>query len=68
MGRLRKRTPKAGELTEITLRVDGAIVQALNDEADRRSEESDGGPKWTRADVIRVVLRDWMKGRPKPRK
>ena len=68
MGRLRKRTPKSGELTEITLRIDGAIVQVLNEEADRRSAESEGGPKWTRADVIRVILHDWMKAKPKTRK
>jgi hypothetical protein len=42
---------------------DGGFGLVLNEEADRRNEESGGGPKWTRADVIRVIINDWMKAR-----
>jgi hypothetical protein len=54
-------------MTELTLRLDGRVVQILNEEADRRSAET-RGPKWTRADVIRDIILEWVEKRDKPAK
>lgn len=66
VGRPKTRKPKAGEPMHLTINLDGGIVQALDEEAVRRSSEQ-LGPAWTRTDVLRVILQEWMASRTKPR-
>jgi hypothetical protein len=66
VGRPKTRKPKAGELTHLSINLDGGIVHALDEEAARLSTERPG-PAWTRTDVVRVVLHEWMTSRTKSR-
>lgn len=65
VGRPRTRKAKPGETIPVSVNLDGAIVQALDEEAVRRSEQP--GPAWTRTDVVRVLLQEWMASRTKSR-
>ena len=64
VGRPRTRKPKPGESTPVSVNLDGALVQALDEEAERRSAER-RGPAWTRTDVVRDVLAEWFESRSK---
>lgn len=67
VGRPKTRKAKVGEAMHLSMTIDGAIIQALDDEADRMSAERPG-LKFTRTDVIRVLLHDWMARASKSKK
>jgi hypothetical protein len=64
MGRPKTRKVKAGEDMHLSVNLDGALVQALDKEADRLMVERPG-LKFTRTDALRVVLHDWMSAQKK---
>lgn len=55
VGRPKTRKPKPGEPIQISLTLDGALVVALDEEADRLAAERPG-LSLSRADVIRMAL------------
>lgn len=59
VGRPKTRRPKAGELTHLSINLDGAVIQALDEAAARLSAERPG-PAWTRTDVVREAIRAWL--------
>ncbi len=59
VGRPKTRKPKAGELTHLSINLDGAVITAIDERADRLSKER-GGPVWTRTDVVRDALRAYL--------
>lgn len=66
VGRPKTRKPKPGEPIQISITVDGALIQRLDGEADRISAERPG-MRLTRADVVRIALHEWLALRDKPR-
>ena len=66
VGRPKTRKPKAGESIQISITVDGALIQRLDGEADRISSERPG-MRLTRADVVRIALHEWLASRDKSR-
>lgn len=62
VGRPRTRKPKAGEVQQMSVSLDGGVVQAIDDELEKINDERNG-PVWTRSDVIRIAVRDWLAGR-----
>ena len=64
VGRPRTREAKPGEAMHLSMTIDGAVVKALDEEAERMGVERPG-LKFTRTDVIRVLLHDWMTSRTK---
>lgn len=59
MGRPKTRKPKPGELTHLSINLDGAIIHALDEVAARLSAEHPG-PAWTRTDCVRQAIREWL--------
>jgi hypothetical protein len=59
VGRPKTRKPKPGVAMHLTVNIDGAMVQALDQEAERRSSER-RGPPWTRTDVVRDIIAEWF--------
>jgi hypothetical protein len=66
VGRPKTRKPKAGEPIQISITVDGSLIQRLDEEAAQISSERPG-MRLTRADVIRIALHEWLVGRDKSR-
>lgn len=62
VGRPKIRKPKPGEPIQISITVDGALVQALDGEAERISGERPG-MRLTRADIVRIALNEWLASR-----
>lgn len=64
VGRPKTRKPKPGELFALNLNFDGAVVLALDEEA-QRMERAQPGLTITRTDVVRMAVLEWLKSRPK---
>lgn len=67
LGRPKTRQPKAGEAIHLSIRIDGAMALALDEEGERMGAERPG-PAFTRTDVVRVALAEWLASRRKNRK
>jgi hypothetical protein len=67
MGRPRSKSVKEGELVNVAFKLEGAVVNQLDAEADRLAAERPGLVV-TRTDVVRIALHEWLAQRPKSRK
>lgn len=68
VGRPKTRKPKAGEAIQVSITLDGALILALDQEAERIAAERPG-LTLTRTDVVRVALHEWLTSRsPKSKK
>lgn len=59
VGRPRTRKPKPGQVQQMSISLDGAIVQQIDDELDKMNADHTG-PVWTRSDVVRVAVKEWL--------
>lgn len=67
VGRPRTRKPKPGKAQQMSISLDGAVVQAIDDELAAMNAEG-AGPEWTRSDVVRVAVKDWLARRSRAKK
>jgi hypothetical protein len=64
MTRAKTQKLKAGEPTHLSVRVDGSMIMALDQEA-KRMEAERPGLKFTRTDALCVVLHEWASAQAK---
>lgn len=58
MGRPRTRKPKPGETQQMSIALDGAVVQKMDRALDRLNNGR--GPSWTRSDIVREAILEWL--------
>jgi hypothetical protein len=57
---VRKRVPgEIGKLQHLSFFVDGAVIQALDEEADRLMA-AQPPIRFTRTDVLRIIIHNWI--------
>jgi hypothetical protein len=62
VGRPRTRKPKAGETQQMSIALDGAVIAQLDEELEKLNAER-RGPAWTRTDLVREAVDDWLAAR-----
>lgn len=62
VGRPRTRKPKPGEPQQMSISLDGEVIQALDEEMEKLNADR-RGPAWSRTDVVREAVTDWLAAR-----
>ena len=59
VGRPRTRKPRPGQPQQLSVSLDGSMIQQLDEELEKLNAER-RGPAWTRTDCVREAVADWL--------
>lgn len=65
VGRPRTRKPKPGKAQQMSISLDGAVIAEIDAELAGINAKREHGPEWTRSDVVRAAVKQWLAHRPK---
>jgi hypothetical protein len=59
VGRPRTRKPKPGKPQQMSIALDGGLIARLDEALDSLNEDR-RGPAWTRTDIVREAIVNWL--------